>query len=245
MKHDEVQVDSGPPATLYGAGPARNRFPDLRSAGHDLALKLAEYRDRNDVLVLGIALGGVPVAHAVARTLAAPLDLVIIRRLTAPARPALPICAVNVAGTEVINKDLPPRPAVPSTGFDYFIEDALAGLVRRERVCRGERAAIDLGSKTIVLVDCGINTGSTMQVTIGALRTLQPSRIVAAVPVGSSHGCDTASAIADEFVCLAQREPFGHVGLWYADFSRPPDEGVAELLWIAPVRNHKHPPEIE
>jgi predicted phosphoribosyltransferase len=209
---------------------AGGRFESLRSGGRQLALQLADYRGRDDVVVLGIVLGGVPVAHEVASSLGAPLDLIIIRRLLAPPRPELPICAVNVAGTEVIDKDSPPRAASPSTGLEYFIEDALSGLTARTTLCRGARTAIDLKDKTVVIVDCGINTGSTMQASIAALRTLDPKKIIAAVPVASFDGRTAVTAIADELVCLAEPQPFGHVGLWYADFSRPGDEGVAELL---------------
>ncbi len=217
-------------ASSHGAGTTRDRFRDLRSAGRELALKLATYRGRDEVIVLAIALGGVPVAHEVSRALEAPLDLVIIRRLLAPPRPAPQVCAVNVAGTQIIDNDLPAQPAAPVTGLDYFIKDALAGLAQRVQLCRGERPSINLKNKTILLVDCGINTGSTMQASIRALRTLQPERIIAAAPVASPAGHDATVEIADEVICLAQPQPFGHVGLWYADFSRPGDDAVAELL---------------
>jgi putative phosphoribosyl transferase len=230
MSSSKSGADDGPLMSPNMAGPNKMRFSDLRSAGSELALQLMDYSGRDDVVVLGIVLGGVPVAHEVARSLGAPLDLVVIRRLLAPPRPSLPTCAVNLAGTEVIDKALPPRAKAPTAGLDYFIEDALKGLDLRAQLCRGERAPLALTSKKIVLVDCGLNTGGTMQVTIDALRTQRPEKIIAAAPVASRVGFEAVAALADELICLAQHEPFGHVGLWYADFSRPGDEGVAELL---------------
>lgn len=204
-------------------------FPDLRSAGRELALKLEIFRG-DDVVVLGIVLGGVLVADEVADSLGLPLDLVIISRLLAPDGPGSQICAVNVGGTLVIDKELPARTATPVTPLDHFVADALAGLASRERTCRGGKPAIGIKGKTIILVDCGIRTGSTMQAAIGALRTQQPGQIIAAAPVASFGGRATVAALADEFVCLASPRSFGNVAVWYSDFSRPADDGVGELL---------------
>jgi len=206
------------------------RFPNLRSAGRELALKLNLCRERNDVVVLAILLGGAPAAHEVANHLRAPLDFVIIRRLFAPQGPGSQICTVNVAGSMVIDEDLIPLRDVPSTPVEYFVADAITELKRREQRCRRGRPPIDLTGKTIILVDCGIRTGLTMQAAIGALRTKRPAKIIAAVPVASEQGRLAMAGLADEFVCLAWPEPFGHVGLWYTDFSRPDDETVGELL---------------
>lgn len=206
------------------------RFSNLQTAGRALALKLEAYRERDSVVVLGIALGGVPAAREVASFLNAPLDLVIIRRLLAPEGPGSLVCAVNVGGTLVIDGELMARSAAPNAPVDYFLADALADLRRRERVCRGERPPIDLAGATVILVDCGIRTGSTMRTTIEALRTLEPARIVAAAPLASMEGRKAVAAIADDSVWLASPEPFGHVGLFYIDFSRPDDEHIGELL---------------
>jgi putative phosphoribosyl transferase len=209
---------------------AVTRFPDLRSAGRDLALRLEDYRGRDDVVVLGLVLGGVPLAHEVALGLGLPLDLLIIRRLLAPQGPQSQICAVSIGGSMVIDESLLPLSEVPSTPLDHFLTDALAELKRREQICRRGRPSIDLQGKTLLLVDCGIRSGSTMKVAIEALRTRGPAQIIAAVPVASLEGQAAVASLADKLLCLAQPQPFGHVGMWYKDFSRPSDDLVGELL---------------
>jgi len=180
--------------------------------------------------VLAPVLGGVPVAIEVAHRLGAPLDSVIIRRLLVPHGPGSEICAVHVSGTLVLDEGLEPRPDVPSSGFDHYLSDALASLARRAQVCRGEHPPIDLAGQTIILVDCGIHTGGTMRVAIRALRTRQPARIIVAVPVAAPGSRATVEALADDLVCLSWPEPFGHVGLWYSNFSRPDDDSLPALL---------------
>jgi putative phosphoribosyl transferase len=216
------------PAVTTAAQAAR--FPDLRSAGRHLAAALKELKGRADVIVLGLALGGLPVAFEVAQQLSLPLDFVILRRLLASQDGTAPLCAANVAGTLVLDEELPLRPVTPQSGFDYFIADALLGLAHRTHLCRGGRPSIELTQKTILLVDCGIRTGSTLQAAIRAVRSQQPAQIIAAVPVAAPEGRTAIELIADQMVCLASPEPFGHVGLWYQDFSRPDDHQVSELL---------------
>jgi putative phosphoribosyl transferase len=206
------------------------RFPDLRSAGRDLAIALERFSAREDVIVLGLVLGGVLGAHEVAAHLGVQLDFIIIRRLVTPRGPGSQACAVNVAGSLVIDEELMPRPAVPVSAFDYFVSDALDVLSDRERTCRGGRPAVDLAQKTIILVDCGIRTGLTMRAAVGALRRKGPASIVAAVPVASKEGRAAIERVADDVICLGSREPFGHVGIWYDDFNRPGDNQVSEFL---------------
>jgi len=206
------------------------RFSSLRSAGGELALKVETHRQKIDVVVLGIALGGVPVARELAKNLKAPLDLVIIRRLLAPQGPGSQTCAVSVAGSLVIDEDLLPLPTVPSTPLDHFLADAIAALRLRDQTCRRNRSPVTLAGKTVVLVDCGIRTGLTMRAAISAVRTKDPARIIAAAPVASREGYSKVAPLSDELICLAQPEPFGHVGLFYSDFTRPGDDGVGELL---------------
>ena len=205
-------------------------FPDLRSAGRELALQLEKYRRADDVVVLAIVLGGVLVAHEVAKYLCAPLDLVIIRRLLAPQGAGSQVCAVSIGGSMVIDKSLLPLPAVPATPLDHFVADAIAELNQRERICRRGLEPTDLRGRTVILVDCGIRTGSTMQAAIAALRTKEPAKIIAAVPVTSAGGQAAVADLCNEFFYLTRPVPFGHVGLWYTDFSRPGDDDVGELL---------------
>jgi predicted phosphoribosyltransferase len=213
------------------------KFANLRSAGRELAMKLEAYRKLKDVVVLAPVLGGVPVAAEVAESLGVPLDFIIIRRLLAPRGPGSQLCAVNAGGSLVIDDELPTRPSVPESALDYFIADALDGLASRERVCRGGHPPIDLAQKTIILVDCGIRTGLTMRAAIRALRAKEPKQIIIAVPVANPESRETIESIADEIVCLAWPQPFGNAGVWYADFTRPNDNEVNELLDHA-MRRH-------
>lgn len=207
------------------------RFPNLRTAGRELAPTLTKYRNQDDVVVLAIALGGWPVAYEVATFLGAPLDVVIIRRLFAPEGPVgSRICAVNIGGSMVIDETLIPLPAVPSTPVEYFVADAISELEQREQACRGGCPPFDLAGKTVILVDCGIRTGLTMQAAIDALRTKQPAKIIAAVPVSAAEGRLAVAGLVDELICLAEPEPFGHVGVWYTDFTRPDDDSLGQLL---------------
>lgn len=207
-----------------------SRFPDLRSAGRDLAVALKRRHEISHTIVLGIVSGGVPVADEVAKRLNLPFDLVLKRTLLAPRGPGTQLSAVCVAGSLVLPEELPLRAPVPTKPFDYFFADALDALAQRDRTCRGDRVALDLRGKNIILVDCGIRTGLTMQPVIVALKTRSAARITVAVPVGSPEGCASITPMIDELVCLAQPEPFGHVGMWYKDFSRPDDEHIHELL---------------
>jgi putative phosphoribosyl transferase len=219
----EAESSHNEPQLLKQAG----AYPDLRAAGRELALQLESYRAA-DPIVLGIALGGVPVAHEVANHLDAPFDLILIRRLLVPNGPGTQLCAVNVAGSLIIEDGIE-APSTPSTPLEYFIADALSKLERRDQTCRN-RPPIELANRTVLLVDCGIRTGLTMKAAAGALRKLNPKRIIAAVPVVSSEGSAAVADLLDETVYLMRPEVFGNAGVWYRDFSRPDDAQVGELL---------------
>lgn len=190
-------------------------------------MRLESYRDA-DPIVLGIVLGGVPVAHEVASHLGASLDLIIIRRLLAPDGPGSQLCAVNVAGSLVIDDQITVNPT-PSTALEYFIADALSGLDNREKICRNG-PPVELNNRTVLLVDCGIRTGLTMKAAAGALRKLRPKRIIAAVPVVSTEGSAAVAHLLDDTVYLMKPEVFGNAGVWYRDFRRPDDAQVAQLI---------------
>jgi putative phosphoribosyl transferase len=209
-------------------------FPNLSSAGRELAATFPRAGISHDVVVLGIVSAGVPVAVEVAKRLEASLDVIIIRRLLAPRGPGSQAVALNAAGTLVVDGEIGPRPAKPQTPFDYFMEDALNGLARRALVCRGERPPTELAGKSILIVDCGIRTGLTMQAAIGALRTLNPARITAAVPVTSLDGRRVVETLADELIYLAAPEPFGNAGVWYKDFRRLGDDSISQTLRTSP-----------
>ena len=212
------------------------QFADLASAGRNLAALLDNYLGSEETVVVAIARGGVPVALEVANHLGAPLDIILIRRLLAPRGPGSEICAVNVCGTLVTDQELALPSPVPKTPLEYFVADALEELALRERACRGGRPALEVARKTVLLVDNGIHTGSTVLAAIRALRTLKPSRVVVAVPVAALSSRASVEEAADDVVCIAWPEPFGHVGLWYANFDVPDEEQIRKMLDQVPPR---------
>lgn len=207
----------------------RKPFPNLRAGGSELSRQLETYRDISDLTVLGIALGGLPVAHEVATHLQAPLDFVLIKRLLLPEGPGSELCAVNVAGSMIIDDGIALVPT-PATPLEHFLVDAVADLDQRARTCRGDRPSLALEGRTIILVDCGIRTGSTMKAAVKALRKMGPRRIIGAVPVASREGYAAIASLFDDLISLSQPEIFVNAGYWYRDFSRPGDEQAAELL---------------
>jgi putative phosphoribosyl transferase len=204
------------------------RFPNLTAAGVLLSEKLRD-RDLSNTVVLAIARAGVPVGHEVATRLALPLDLILIKRLLVPNGPGSERCAVSIAGTLVVDDQID-VPTSPSTPLEHFLVQALDELRHAENICRGDRPPIDVGRKKVILVDCGIHTGSTMKIAIRAVRRSNPARITAAVPVVSPEAYPSIEAEVDEFLYLARPDPFVHTGMWYKDFNRPRDEDLSNLL---------------
>ena len=206
------------------------RFADLRSGGRALASRLRLEAEDTDPIVLAIVLGGAKAAQEVAQVLGVPLDVIIIKKLLAPQGAASIVSAVNVAGKMVVPEDLLLKASQPKTGLDYFLADALAYLSEREKICRGDRAPLDLAGRTVILVDCGVRTGMTFKTSIAAVSTVSPRRIVACTPVTSVEGAAVVQAVADKFVSVETREPFGNVALWYEKFDRPSDSSISALL---------------
>jgi putative phosphoribosyl transferase len=205
-------------------------FRDRSEAGRQLAARLAHYVDRPDVLVLALPRGGVPVGYEVARALHVPMDVFIVRKLGVPGHEELAMGAVASGGVRVLNDQV-----VKGLGIPDYVIDAVASweqqeLERRERLYRGQRPPPDVRGKTVILVDDGLATGSTMLAAVRALRQLGPARIVVAVPVASRDTCDLLKTEVDEVVCAVTPEPFYAVGLWYRNFSQTTDEEVRELL---------------
>jgi predicted phosphoribosyltransferase len=205
------------------------RFADARAAGRALAERLAAYSERERTTVVAVARGGVAVALEVSKRLGLPLDLLLLRRLLVPHGPQEPVCAASVGGTRFLDAELTPRiEAEPVLG--PFVADALAELESRARACRGPRPPAQLTGRTILLVDNGVRTGSTMLAALRALRSAAPARVVAAAPVAAPDALAAVQSAADEFVYLHTPEPFGHVGLWYVDFTRPSDDQIRSML---------------
>jgi putative phosphoribosyl transferase len=205
-------------------------YRDRSEAGKRLASRLADYADRPDVLVLALPRGGVPVAFEVAQALHAPLDIFLVRKLGVPGHEELAMGAIATGGVRVINEDAVNYLRIPGEVIDAVAASELLELERRERAYRGTRPAPNVKGKTVILVDDGLATGSTMRAAAAALREQQPARIVVAVPVSAVQTCDEYRMGVDEIVCAVTPEPFHAVGLWYEDFSQTTDEEVRELL---------------
>lgn len=206
-----------------------SRFANLRDGGRQLAKKLRSDADLKDSIVLAIARGGVPAGREVATLLRLPFDMLLIRRLLVPRGPGSELCAVSVGGTMVIDEEVT-VPTSPLTAVEHFLTDAMAEFRHREELFRAGRPPIELANREVLLVDCAIHGGSTMKIAIQAVRRLKPTRITAAVPVASREGYALIETLADQVVCLAQPQPFGHAGMWYEDFTRPEDEDMHELF---------------
>ena len=205
-------------------------YRDRTDAGQRLAAQLMDYADRPDVLVLALPRGGVPVAFEVARALRVPLDIFLVRKLGVPGHEELAMGAIASGGVRVLNDDVMRYLDIPGEVIDAVAAREQRELERREHLYRGDRPATDVSGKTVILVDDGLATGSTMRAAALALRKQQPSRIVVAVPVSAQQTCDEYRMGADEIVCAVMPEPFHSVGLWYEDFSQTTDEEVRELL---------------
>jgi putative phosphoribosyl transferase len=205
-------------------------FADRREAGRILASLVMKYADRDDVLVLALPRGGVPVGFEVAKALRAPLDVFIVRKLGVPGHDELAMGAIATGGVRVLNDDV-----VISLELEPKVIDAVAAkegkeLARRERLYRGARPAPDVHGRTVILVDDGLATGSTMRAAVAALRKQVPARLVVAVPVAAPETCEEFKTEVDEVVCAATPRMFNGVGRWYGDFSQTTDEEVHELL---------------
>jgi putative phosphoribosyl transferase len=210
----------------------RNRL----DAGKDLAAQLAKYANRDDVLVLALPRGGVPVGFEVARALHAPLDIFLVRKLGVPGHEELAMGAISTGGVRVLNEDTIDYLRIPTRVIDAVAANELRELSRREHAYRGLRPEPDVRGKTVILVDDGLATGSTMRAGAAALRQQNPARIVVAVPVSSLQTCDQYRMGVDEIICAKTPEPFYGVGMWYEDFSQTTDEEVRELLAKAEVQ---------
>jgi putative phosphoribosyl transferase len=206
------------------------RYRNRTEAGRLLAQKLVSYANRTDVLVLALPRGGVPVAFEVAQALDAPLDIFLVRKLGVPGHEELAMGAIASGGVRVLNEDVVSYLHIPDGVIDAVTADELQELNRRERLYRGDRPPLDVRGRTVILIDDGLATGSTMRAAAAVLRTQHPAAIVVAVPVAADETCDEFRSEVNEVVCAYTPVPFYAVGLWYEDFSQTSDEEVRELL---------------
>ena len=205
-------------------------FRDRREAGRVLAEQLSAYRDRDDVVVLGLARGGIPVGWQVAAALRAPLDVFVVRKLGVPHWPELAMGALASGGQVVMNDQVIAEFGIDDAAVRTVIDAETAELQRRERLYRSGRPAIDPRGRVVLLVDDGIATGASMLVSVKALRAAEPASIVVAVPVGPAAACRNMAETADDVVCATTPADFAAVGQAYLDFGQVSDAEVGELL---------------
>jgi predicted phosphoribosyltransferase len=205
-------------------------FFNRAEAGRRLAEKLEKYAGRDDVIVLGLPRGGVPVAYEVAQQLGVPLDVFVVRKLGVPGFEELALGAIASGGVRVLNEDV--VRALPNANelVESVTAREMAEVERREQIYRDGGPAPDLRGRIVILVDDGLATGATMRAAVAALRQLGAAKIVVAVPVGAAETCREFEHEVDETVCVLAPEWFQAVGQFYEDFSQTSDEQVRELL---------------
>jgi predicted phosphoribosyltransferase len=205
-------------------------FSDRQEAGQQLAAKLSHLAGREKLIVLGLPRGGVPVAAEVARALGTPLDVFVVRKLGVPGQEELAMGAVASGGVRVENEEVIRSLGITRRTLDDVTEAEQRELARREREYRHGRPFPTIRDGTVVLVDDGVATGSTMMAAVKALRQQGPAAIVVAAPVMSRSAQKALSRLADDCVVISTPEPFYGVGAWYQDFSQTTDEEVRALL---------------
>lgn len=205
-------------------------FSNRREAGRALARKLSAYARREDVLVLGLPRGGVPVAYEISEALDVPLDVFLARKLGVPGQEELAMGAIASGGLPIFDAGMIVRFGLSEAEIQAVVRKEQRELARRERAYRGDRPPREIRGRTVLLVDDGLATGFSMRAAVEALRPLSPAQIVIAVPVAPRPTARAFRELADEFVCLATPEPFHAVGEFYRDFSPTEDLEVLELL---------------
>lgn len=205
-------------------------FRDRTEAGRLLGAQLANRNFQKDPIVLALPRGGVPVGFEVARALGVPLDVIVVRKLGVPWQPELAFGAIASGGVRVLNEDLIRQEGISREQVEAIAAQEAHEAERRERLYRVAHQAPDLRNRTVILVDDGLATGSTMLAAVKCVKSLQPAAVIVAAPVASRQACDHLRQLADECVCLAVPQPFGAVGEWYLDFRQTSDAEVQDLL---------------
>ena len=208
----------------------KTQFFNRTEAGEFLAEDLSSYANREDVIVLALPRGGVPVAAEVAKRLNAPLDVFVVRKLSLPGHPELAMGAIASGGVRVFNGEIVNGLRIPDEVIDAVSGEELIELQRREKVYRAGLPPLEVEGKTVIVVDDGIATGSTMLAAVAALRQLNAAYIVIATPVVAASTYREMQRAADEVAAVMIPENFYAVGQWYEDFSQTSDEEVGELL---------------
>ncbi|HWV58571.1 MAG TPA: phosphoribosyltransferase [Longimicrobiales bacterium] len=205
-------------------------FRDRAEAGRRLADRLTAFRGRDDVVVLALPRGGLPVGREVANAIGAPLDVMLVRKLGYPGQEELAMGAIASGGVRMINQEVVDLLGVTEHTLAAVAATEQVELERREREYRGDRPAAELAGRIVILVDDGLATGSSMQAAAEAVRAQSPARVIVAVPVAPAETCERFRTIVDDVICLETPEPFHAVGLWYEDFSQVSDSDVRAIL---------------
>ena len=213
-------------------------FKDRSQAGHLLAQRLEEYAGRDEVVVLALPRGGVPVGYEVARTLGVELDILIVRKLGVPGHPELAMGAIASGGASYLNKNVIQYEHVSREALDMVYNSETLELKRRERLYRGRRAATPVAGRVVIIVDDGIATGATIYAAVKALRMKRPEKIVVAVPVAPKLAANRVLSVADDFECVHTASAFQSVGQFYDRFDQLSDEEVHEFLGKATRLRH-------
>jgi predicted phosphoribosyltransferase len=208
----------------------RRLFRDRYEAGRRLAAALTDYASRPNLLVLALPRGGVPVGYEVARALHAPLDVMLVRKLGVPGQEELAMGAIASGGIRIIDEEVIFAFRIPQRAIAEAAAREAVELERQERTYRQDHPSPSIPGKTIILVDDGLATGSTMRAAAAALKSQQAKHLAIAVPVAPRESCDELSREVDQIVCLLIPQPFVSVGSWYQDFSQVEDDEVRELL---------------
>ncbi|MDQ1254148.1 MAG: Phosphoribosyl transferase [Euryarchaeota archaeon] len=205
-------------------------FNDRTDAGKILSERLSEYANREDVLILALPRGGVPVAFEVAKELNLKMDIFIVRKLGVPGNEELAMGAIASGNIRVLNEDVIRSFRIPQKAIDEATANELEELERRERIYRKNRPVPKISGSTVILIDDGLATGATMRAAVAAVKTKNPAKVIIAVPVAAPDTCSDFGSEVDEVMCVATPEPFYGVGAWYEDFSQTTDKEVCDLL---------------
>ena len=209
-------------------------FRDRTDAGRMLVRLLAHYASCGDLVILALPRGGVPVASEIASGLRAPLDVIVVLKISTDRQPELALGAVADGGAVVLNDDLIERLGLPASAITAAIATKRALIASRVRSLRGDRAPIDLKGATAILVDDGLATGASMRAAIAAVRDRGLARVVVAVPVAARDAADAIARVVDDFVAITCPESFVSVGNWYRSFAQVRDDDVRSMLDGAP-----------
>jgi len=205
-------------------------FTDRSQAGRILASSLSQYKQRQDVVILALPRGGIPVAYEIGKELEVPVDVFVVRKLGVPGQEELAMGAIATGDVRIINYDVVNQFGINQETIDRVTDQERQELRRREQLYRGDRRPLALAGKSIILVDDGIATGSTMRAAITALRQLGPARLIVAVPVAAAETYHEIAAEVDEIVCHETPDAFSAISEWYERFEQTTDDNVRDLL---------------